>query len=54
MTEQTFVDEMGFNEHIIGIHGVMIDLGKFNHIMAFNFVVGEVLLGDVSSILLNN
>jgi hypothetical protein len=45
---------MGFNEHIIGIHGVMIDLGKFNHIMAFNFVVGEVLLGDVSSILLNN
>lgn len=54
VSEEIFVDELEFYEHVIGIHGYMIDLGNSMHVIAFNFVVGELLLEDASSLLIQN
>lgn len=49
--EESFTDQLGMNEYIVGIHGYLIETGVHIHVIAFNFIVAEVILPEQDSLL---
>lgn len=49
---ESFTDDLNLSEHVIGIHGYILETGNFMHVIAFNFIVGELLLNDAASSIL--